>query len=244
MELLRRLQVQPQKTILQELETECMTMWSLRYVTNLIQRQFILAHVSVAAGNNSIRCVHSKTQIKRLFKNPAKRRIDSRMGIEQSFREPDQRSFEPVFKEVNILTNGWSAPPSPDFELPQYPFSVSRTKNKPFDAIGFLPVYSKFRYGFILADAFLLSLNFVSSVLCTVATISRRKDGTKATTRVRKVSGNVEVFLRELRSVLGIPPPLPGKNLDDPVRVRTGGTIEVQGNRVREIKDWLAGLGF
>ena len=71
-----------------------------------------------------------------------------------------------------------------------------------------------------------------------------RKDGTKITTRIRKVSGDRDEFIREIRSVLQLPPITSGKASDDNIRVRTGGTIEINGNRVRELKEWLAGLGF
>jgi len=68
------------------------------------------------------------------------------------------------------------------------------------------------------------------------------KDGTKATTRIKKVTGDTDLFLRELRAVLEIPRP---KNpRDDKIRIRAGGTIEVDGNYVRNVKEWLTGLGF
>jgi len=63
------------------------------------------------------------------------------------------------------------------------------------------------------------------------------------TTRIKKVSGNVDEFLSELRSVLQID----GSSTttrQDAIRIRTGGTIEIKGNRVREVKMWLTGLGF
>jgi len=94
--------------------------------------------------------------------------------------------------------------------MPEYPFKVERTRNKPNDAIGFLPVYSKVRIG-----------------------------GTKKTTVIKKVSGDVDAFLTELRGTLGL-----SANDNDVVRIRTGGAIEVNGNRTREVKEWLAGLGF
>lgn len=31
---------------------------------------------------------------------------------------------------------------------------------------------------------------------------------------------------------------------ENPIRIRAGGVIEVHGNRTREVKKWLAGLGF
>lgn len=91
------------------------------------------------------------------------------------------------------------------------PFSIQRTGNKPNNAIGFLPVYSSVRIG-----------------------------GTKHTTIIKKVSGDKELFMRELRAVLGI-----GMEDEKSIRVRaSGATIEVKGNRVRDVKMWLAGLGF
>jgi hypothetical protein len=56
------------------------------------------------------------------------------------------------------------------------------------------------------------------------------------------VSGDQQAFLNELRAALQIS--IPKNPRDDVVRIRTGGTIEVKGNRVREVKHWLAGLGF
>jgi hypothetical protein len=56
------------------------------------------------------------------------------------------------------------------------------------------------------------------------------------------VTGDRDDFLRELRVVLQLPNPKNPK--EDPVRIRTGGTIEVSGNHVRTVRQWLAGLGF
>lgn len=67
-----------------------------------------------------------------------------------------------------------------------------------------------------------------------------RRDGARTTTRIKKVSGDQAAFLSELRAALQIPKV--GK--DDSIRIRTGGTIEIKGNRVQEVKQWLAGLGF
>ena len=69
-----------------------------------------------------------------------------------------------------------------------------------------------------------------------------RKDGTKTVTRIKKVTGDRDDFLRELRVVLQLPNPKNAK--EDPVRIRTGGTIEVSGNHARTVRMWLAGLGF
>jgi Mitochondrial large subunit ribosomal protein (Img2) len=82
------------------------------------------------------------------------------------------------------------------------------------------------------------SLNFIAP------TSKFRKDGTKVTTLIRKVTGDRDLFIGELRSVLQLHPPTSGKASDDNIRVRTGGLIEINGNRVRELKQWLAGLGF
>lgn len=68
------------------------------------------------------------------------------------------------------------------------------------------------------------------------------KDGTGPTTRIKRVSGDFDQFLQELRSVLQLP--TPANTRHDAIRVRAGGTIEVKGNRVRQVKVWLAGLGF
>jgi len=48
----------------------------------------------------------------------------------------------PAVHDADLLSNGWSMPAS---TRPDYPFQVERTQNKPRDAIGFLPVYSKIR---------------------------------------------------------------------------------------------------
>jgi len=70
------------------------------------------------------------------------------------------------------------------------------------------------------------------------------KDGSNAVTQIRKITGNRDLFLQELRSVLQCPLPRNGNPRDDAIRIRVGGTIEVKGNRVLEVKEWLAGLGF
>jgi len=184
----------------------------------------------ISSPNNvTIRSKHSSTQIKRLFKkNPARRRIlqkelllnnnnNSSEGEEATTAVQNQNiipqsQIQPVILEPNILSNGWNA--QTNVEISHYPFQVARTKNKPNDAVGFLPVYSEFR-----------------------------KDGAKITTRIKKVSGDRDVFLNELRATLQIPLAKNTKDIDN-IRIRTGGTIEVKGNRVQEVKKWLASLGF
>ena len=91
------------------------------------------------------RAKHSERQIKRLFKlHPAKVRAKERLGIDPIKKPVEDPKFEAVF-EPRFLSNGWSAPPGDDVPVPEYPFRVARTKNKPNDAVGFLPVYSEFR---------------------------------------------------------------------------------------------------
>jgi hypothetical protein len=60
-------------------------------------------------------------------------------------RPPPTPTYPKVF-EPELLMNGWSAPPADQSKLTQkYPFQIPRTKNKPNDAAGFLPVYTYFR---------------------------------------------------------------------------------------------------
>jgi hypothetical protein len=86
------------------------------------------------------------------------------------------------------------------------------------------------------------------------------------------VTGDLPAFLTELQSVLQLPPPKKGilntyktggtgshrpnaarhgggeagrgVSSENPIRIRAGGTVEVNGDWRREIKGWLAGLGF
>ena len=115
----------------------------LQFPVTVSNNKFPLSH------NHSLlsaRSKHSETQIKRLFrKNAARIRVESRMGIDRSPAPPDPPRYAAIY-EPKFLPNGWSAPPGPDVEIPEYPFRVSRTKNKPTDAIGFLPIYTKYRY--------------------------------------------------------------------------------------------------
>ena len=71
-----------------------------------------------------------------------------------------------------------------------------------------------------------------------------RKDGTKVVTRIKKVSGDTALFLQELRAVLKLPQPANGLAAYDSIRIRTGGTIEINGHRSRDVQEWLTGLGF
>ena len=166
----------------------------------------------------AIRGKHSKTQIKRIFKNnPAFLRVASRNNAlpKKLVSQPPPVTYEAFFNPT-ILPNGWSATPSADDEevlkkRSELPFGIKRTGNKPNNAVGFLPVYSSVRLG-----------------------------GTKHTTIIKKLTGDKEAFLMELRAVLGI-----GVDDQESIRIRaSGSTIEINGNRVREVKKWLAGFGF
>lgn len=101
---------------------------------------------TVSVPATQFRLKHSSTQVKRLFKNnPARARAESRLGIDHTPSVPlGSPTFPPLVEEVKILYNGWSQPIQ-NVEIPNYPFQVRRTRNKPNDAVGFLPVYSKFR---------------------------------------------------------------------------------------------------
>jgi hypothetical protein len=104
-------------------------------------------HLQQQQQQQSIRYKHSQTQLKRLFKrNPARRRVEARMGINREGTPAPDPIYPPVILEPRILPNGWCPPPGTDVAIPEYPFQVARTKNKPNDAVGFLPVYSEFRY--------------------------------------------------------------------------------------------------
>lgn len=177
---------------------------------------------TVAVNNNqttttTARWKHSKRQVKKMqFKQSAVHRsklLYKNTGIldELLNQSLPTRRFEAVYEAPNgFLPNGWSAPPPDDFVIPDYPFAVERTKNKPHGAAGFLPVYSDIRLG-----------------------------GTKRTTIIRKVKGDLDAFIQELRAVLKI------HDAQKDVRVRTAGcAIEVNGSHGREVRAWLAGLGF
>lgn len=105
--------------------------------------------VAVATSNPSIptyRCKHSATQVKRLFKkNPARLRLLKKKGnLSSPAPKIPDRAYPPIFKPT-FLGDGWSAPPPPEVQVPEYPFRVTRTGNKPFGAVGYLPVYRDIR---------------------------------------------------------------------------------------------------
>lgn len=57
---------------------------------------------------------------------------------------PPQLLYPRVYTPPMKLPNGWFEPMDPA-QRPTYPFLIKRTKNKPKDAIGFLPIYTKYR---------------------------------------------------------------------------------------------------
>lgn len=63
-------------------------------------------------------------------------------------------------------------------------------------------------------------------------------------TRIKKVTGDLNAFLRELRIVLDLPEPANQLQAYDAIRIRTGNVIEIQGHRANQVRDWLGGLGF
>jgi hypothetical protein len=91
------------------------------------------------------RCKHSERQIKRFQNHPARIRVEKRTGIDRTPPPMGPPNYQAIW-EPSFLPNGWSAPPPATLPVPTYPFQVTRTKNKPHDAIGFLPVYADVRY--------------------------------------------------------------------------------------------------
>jgi Mitochondrial large subunit ribosomal protein (Img2) len=70
------------------------------------------------------------------------------------------------------------------------------------------------------------------------------KDGTKIVTRIKKVTGDIDLFVRELRIVLSLPKPANQLQSYDAIRMRTGNMIEIHGHRAADVRNWLGGLGF
>jgi hypothetical protein len=96
-------------------------------------------------ATTAIRSKHSSTQTKRLFnQHPARLRFLKRLDTKDTDDMQPALQYAPTFHTPHFLPNGWSAPPVT--EIPTYPFTVARTRHKPNDAIGFLPVYTKHRY--------------------------------------------------------------------------------------------------
>eukprot|EP00986_Skeletonema_menzelii_P006692 scaffold2544_cov145-Skeletonema_menzelii.AAC.3 len=200
----------------------------------------ILMASNITPLTTSIRSKHSATQVKRLFKNnPARLRILKKQeggaaptADTSSSSAIPERVYPQIFQPT-FLSNGWSAPPPPEVQIPDYPFRITRTAGKPNNAVGFLPVYRDVRV-----------------------------HGTKRTTLIRNVQGDIPAFLSELCAVLNLTTGKKGiltsastgkhgggeagrgVNSENPIRIRTGGAIEVNGDRAREVKKWLAGLGF
>jgi len=135
---------------------------------------------NTSTNTNATRSKHSKRQLKRLFqRHPAALRVRNATSPEP---EPPLDPKYQAFFTPTILPNGWSEPPSSENvevvkKRDELPFGIKRTGNKPNDAVGFLPVYSKFGLG-----------------------------GSKQTTIIRKITGNKEIFVEELMAALSISP--------------------------------------
>lgn len=198
------------------------------FVNSFLQRQSLWESPFAIL---SVRHKHSSTQTKRLFnKHPARLRLNKKLGVDGTADSFPTPQFPANVHTPRFLPNGWSAPPST--AVPSYPFSVSRTQNKPQDAVGFLPVYTKHRYVGLRTTKDIKLRRLTSQISCFVDS----KDGTKVTTRIKQISGDRDLFLQELRATLQLS--------EQSIRVRTGGTVEVNGNYARPVRQWLAGLGF
>jgi hypothetical protein len=167
--------------------------------------------------------------------------------------EPPELKFPLVFKPI-FISNGWSKPPSRDpddkdfINLSVYPFQVARTGNKPMNAAGFLPVYTDFRY--VRKLSFGLIWNLFSTILliienfsCHLLYLLQRVGRTKVTTIIRKTSGDINELVRELKVYLQISNKEEAPKIPE-IKIGTGGNVVVNGNYAREIRRWLAGLGF
>jgi len=100
----------------------------------------------------TIRSKHSNRQIKRLFKqNPAFQRVSARNDTQPKklITPPPPVTIDAIYQPNVVLSNGWSNPPL-DEEIirkrNEIPFAIKRTGGKPNGSVGFLPVYSNFRY--------------------------------------------------------------------------------------------------
>jgi hypothetical protein len=121
--------------------------------------QSITGHHSLPLGSfcgirQQLRFKHSSRQKKRMANHPARLRVQDRLQSAEPTRSPKPKptelppptsAYAKVF-EPELLMNGWSAPPAEQSSLIQkYPFQIPRTRNKPNDVAGFLPVYTYFR---------------------------------------------------------------------------------------------------
>ena len=68
-----------------------------------------------------------------------------------------------------------------------------------------------------------------------------RIGGTKVTTIIRKTTGDLNMLVKELEIYLRQNHPT---SKTPEIQIRTGGSVVVNGNYSREIRRWLAGLGF
>ena len=97
---------------------------------------------------------HSVRQVNHLFQNHPTRLRDVNPLIEATEEESIVNNnctyqFPSVYSPPHgMLPNGWVAPPSlspssssSDFVMQDYSFHIQRTKNKPNNSVGFLPIY-------------------------------------------------------------------------------------------------------
>jgi hypothetical protein len=108
-------------------------------------------------------------------KNPAKRRValkqtspdddDKDMSLDASSSDATipETQYPPIIHSPKFLPNGWCPLPeinddnkSLSTTISSYPFRVTRTANKPQDSVGFLPVYSEYRYVMLYFATFYL----------------------------------------------------------------------------------------
>jgi len=144
---------------------------------------------------------------------------------------PPELKFPQVFEPI-FISNGWSKPPSRDPD------------NKDFIN---LSIYD-FRY--VRKLSLDLIWNLFSTTLLMIANFSRpllyvlqRIGRTKVTTIIRKTSGDINELVRELKVYLQISNKEETPKIPE-IKIGTGGNVVVNGNYAREIRRWLAGLGF
>lgn len=122
---------------------------AIKTTTKLIPNPTSSNHIFIP-----LRSKHSNRQVKRLFKqNPAFQRVSARNNTRPKsiVTPPPPITIDPIYTPSVVLPNGWSKPPSEgEVEVirrrKEIPFGIKRTGGKPNGSIGFLPVYSNFRY--------------------------------------------------------------------------------------------------
>uniref|UniRef100_A0A7S2V0G5 Large ribosomal subunit protein mL49 n=1 Tax=Fibrocapsa japonica TaxID=94617 RepID=A0A7S2V0G5_9STRA len=159
--------------------------------------------------------VHSKRQIKKLFKVSYKKFAEKRKALKAAglwnqeskpslpeTKTLEQRmqelTYKPFYKPETTLANGWTPRPPQDVLPKDIPFQVTRTVKG-----GWLPVYS-----------------------------DRRYSQGKYYTIVRRIQGDTDVLQSELSTLCGAPV------------VKKQGRLELEGKHTTAIRNWLASIGF